>query len=77
MNRQQCAQAWNRTFCFAALVIVVLVSTSVVNSQTTEIVPTPNCERTIKADVVAFESAVLLQPSRRRQSSRNDLRAAQ
>ena len=54
MNTQQCARRWTRAISFASMVVMmILACAGMANSQ--EITPVPDCERTIKADVVAFD----------------------
>src|SRR5687768_17017037 len=57
MKRQKVAQRLSRTISFAAMAgILVVLYGAVVTAQTTEgEVAAPSCERTIKADVVAFD----------------------
>src|SRR5688572_6349916 len=59
MDSQKLAQRWDRTISLGGMaVMMVLMFSGVANAQTTEEeVIAPSCERTIKADVVAFDQA--------------------
>jgi hypothetical protein len=55
MKLETTVQQWARSVSLAAIVAATMLEFSAVVMAQQEIVPTPNCERTIKADVVAFD----------------------